>query len=88
MHLANRGWLGVAHHSRFQTIYQDGYLPDYSTIWKGHEWTRQIAYTRSKEELGIAVNPQGMHYCSSDLYPTDQPVLSLFVGSFVGSFAY
>ena len=59
--LANNGWLGIAHHSHLQTIYQQGYLADHSVCWKGHELTRQKACSRTKEELGMALNPQEMY---------------------------
>ena len=59
--LANKGWHGVAHHSHLQTIYQQGYPPDHSVCLKSHESTRQKAYDRSKEELGMALNPQEMY---------------------------
>ena len=59
--LANDGWLRIAHHGHMQTIYQQDYLPDHSVNWRGYVWTRQTAYSRSKEELGMALNPQEMY---------------------------
>ncbi len=43
-----------------QTIYQSGYLPDHSTSWRSHKWTRQNAYRRSHEDFGLAVNPKSI----------------------------
>ena len=59
--LANNGWQKIADYKHEDTIYQQYYLPDYSVCWKGHEWTGQKAYDRSKEELGMALNPQEMY---------------------------
>ena len=60
-YIADDGWLKIIDHKFLQTIYLSGYLPDHSVYWKGHEWTRQKAYERSKEELGMALNPQEMN---------------------------
>ena len=60
-HLANDGWLKVPNHKSLQSIYLAGYLPDHDPAWRGHEWTRGLAYDRSREELGKVINPQEMH---------------------------
>ena len=59
--LANNGWQKITDYKQEDTIYLQSYLPDHSVYWKGHEWTRQKAYNRSKEELGMALNPQEMY---------------------------
>ena len=60
-YLADDGWLKITDHKLLQSIYLSGYRPDHNVNWRGHEWTRQTSYERSKEELGMALNPQEMY---------------------------